>query len=358
MIGAGAAGLATAAVLRRRGVDVTVVDRADQVGGAWPNRYDSLRLNTVRWMSDLPGHRMPRALGRWVGRDDVSAYLTGYADHHGLRIELGVAVDRIATSASRRWRVVAGGGARVVDAVVVATGHSAVPTTPDWAGAADFRGRLVHGADYVRAADHAGRRVLVVGAGSTGGEICVDLVGAGADVTWSVRTAPRVFPREIRGVPTTPFAPLVDALPDGWVDRAAPRIERRAYGPRDYLPEPSESMLTLLARCKEPMTADGIVELLRSGRVRVVAPVSDLTPDGARLADDSFEPADDVIAATGYRTGLAPLVRHLDVLDAAGRPRALVPRPNLAFVGYRIPFTGTLWAIDHDARVVARALTR
>jgi putative flavoprotein involved in K+ transport len=354
VIGAGPAGLASAAWLRRLGVDATVVDRRPQVGGSWPTRYDSLRLNTVRWMSDLPGHRMGRELGRWVGRDDVVAYLREYAAHHGLPVRLGAPVSGIEPT-GERWAVEVDGTVERVAAVVVATGHSAQPHTPAW-GVDGFRGRLLHAADYRRPADHLGRRVLVVGAGSSGGEICVDLAAAGLTPTWSVHTAPRLFPREAAGVPVTPFAPLADALPDRLVDRIAPLAERAIHGRRDYLPDPPEPMMRLLARCKEPMTADGIVDLVRRRRVRVVAAVAGLTERGARLDDGTTVEVDDVVAATGYRPGLDPLVGHLGVLDDGGRPVALVPRRGLGFVGFRIPLTGTLWAIEHDARAVARRL--
>jgi hypothetical protein len=89
-----------------------------------------------------------------------------------------------------------------------------------------------------------------------------------------------------------------------------------------------------------------------------VAGVAALEPAGAVLDDGTRVAADHVIAATGYRTGLEPLVGHLGVLDDDGRPTGLVPRPGLGFVGFRIPLTGTLWAIDRDARRVAAALAR
>lgn len=361
VIGAGAAGLATAALLRRRGVDAVVFDRSDVIGGSWPGRYAAVRLNTVRWMSDLPGHRMPRRFGRWVGRDDLVVYLQDYADHHHLPVRLGAVVDRIEHGAgcageAAGWTVQVNGGDERFDGVVVATGHSARPTLPEWAGESSFPGRVLHSGSYRRPADHTGTRVLVVGAGSSGGEICVDLAGAGIDVTWSVRTAPRVFPREVTGMPATPFGPLADLLPDSLVDRLAPAAERLVSGPRDYLPEPTAPMMGLLARCKEPMTADGIVELVRNGSVRVVEAVERLDGRGAHLADGSLVEVDDVIAATGFHTGLEPLVGHLGVLDLHGRPTDLVPRSGLAFVGFRIPLTGTLWAIETDARRTASRL--
>ena len=358
VIGAGPAGLATAALLRRVGMDTTIFDRSDQIGGAWPHRYDSLRLNTVRWMSDLPGLRMDRSLGRWVGRDDLVTYLRRYADHHGLDVRLGppADVERVARSAKGGWSIELPNGSRAFDGVVIATGHSLRPVMPEWAGLDRFEGRVMHSAEYRRPADHLGARVLVVGAGSSGGEICVDLANAGVDVTWSVRTAPRVFPREVFGVPATPFAPPSDLLPDPLLDRLAPQAERLVYGRRDYLPEPVTPMMQLLARCKEPMTADGIVELIREGRVEVVAAVAALERTGAVLTDGTRVPAEHVIAATGYRTGLDPLVGDLGVLDPDGRPTSAVPVPGLGFVGFRVPLTGTLWAIDRDARHVASSI--
>jgi putative flavoprotein involved in K+ transport len=359
VIGAGPAGLATAALLRRGGVRAVVFDRSDRVGSSWAARYDSLRLNTVRWMSDLPGLRMDRSLGRWVGRDDLVDYLERYAAHH--RLECVMGADGVVSTVEPRddgWAVVASSGRRSFDAVVVATGHSRAPKLPDWPGSSDYSGRVLHAMDYRRPIDLVGSRVLVVGAGSSGGEICVDLAEAGVEVTWAVRSAPQVFPREVVGVPATPFAPAGDALPDPVLDRIAPWIERRIYGARDYLPEPTSPMMELLADCKEPMTADGIVDLIRSGRVRVVDAVADLDPTGARLVDGSHVDADQVIAATGYRAALEPLVGHLGVLDPDGRPTRLLPRPGLGFVGFRIPLTGTLWAIDRDAHQVADALTR
>src|SRR3954470_18675548 len=89
VIGAGPAGLAAAAMLRRRGVDTVVVDRAESVGASWRGHYDRLHLHTVRWLSGLPGMRIPRSEGRWVARDGVVEYLERYAADHALDLALG-----------------------------------------------------------------------------------------------------------------------------------------------------------------------------------------------------------------------------------------------------------------------------
>ena len=77
--GGGAAGLAAAAELDRRGIASVVLDRGDSIGSSWAGRYDSLRLNTPRLTSSLARYRMPRRYGRWPTRDDMVEYLNDYA---------------------------------------------------------------------------------------------------------------------------------------------------------------------------------------------------------------------------------------------------------------------------------------
>ena len=79
VIGAGPAGLASAAELRRRGVPAVVLERADGVAASWRGRYDRLRLNTSRWFSRLPGGSYARGTGIFPSRDEVVRYLEDYA---------------------------------------------------------------------------------------------------------------------------------------------------------------------------------------------------------------------------------------------------------------------------------------
>jgi putative flavoprotein involved in K+ transport len=64
--------------------------------------------------------------------------------------------------------------------VVVATGHNHTPYVPDWLARGGFDGELIHAGAYRNGRPYAGRDVLVIGAGSTGAEIAVDLVEHGA----------------------------------------------------------------------------------------------------------------------------------------------------------------------------------
>src|SRR5207249_762943 len=81
VVGASAAGLATAAQLRRRGRPFEVLEAEDRVAGPWRRHYDRLHLHTPRSISGLPGLPMPSHWSRYVARDRVVEYLERYRAH-------------------------------------------------------------------------------------------------------------------------------------------------------------------------------------------------------------------------------------------------------------------------------------
>jgi len=78
IIGAGLAGLAVAAELRKRGVAVRLLEGARRVAEPWRRRYAGLHLNTHRCLSHLPGRTMSRRAGPFPGRNAVIRYLENY----------------------------------------------------------------------------------------------------------------------------------------------------------------------------------------------------------------------------------------------------------------------------------------
>src|SRR5207247_4069097 len=97
--------------------------------------------------------------------------------------------------------------------VVVATGIVSNPYVPEIPGRQLFGGRVLHSVEYRRPDGFTGRRVLVVGAGNSAGEISVELARAGADVTLAVRRGASVIPREIAGIPIQYFSVVLASLP-------------------------------------------------------------------------------------------------------------------------------------------------
>lgn len=363
VLGAGPAGLATAAELLARAVPVTVLERGDRPGAAWTGRYDALRFNTSRRRSALPGAPFPRAYGQFPTRDQYVAYLQRYAADHGVPVETGVEVTRIRPDDDGGWRVSTSAGDRRARHVVVATGALNRPKLPSWAVRSTFRGEVLHSSAYRSPAPFAGRTVVVAGAGTSGMEIAHQLVAGGAArVLLAVRTPPNILLRELHGVPGDLPVPLLLHLPDPLVDRLLFALQRRTVGDLSAygLPRPTEgAMAAIRARGVTPAIVDRVVlDEIRAGAIECVPAVVGLDGADVVLAGGRREPADAVIAATGYRTGLEELVGGLGVLDEHGMPRDGAGRelvPGLRFVGY-VHRPGLTGYVGKIARRVAREI--
>src|SRR3954447_20903910 len=119
VIGAGPAGLATAGALRHYGIGSIVLER-DAIGASWRKHYDRLHLHTVRWLSHLPGYKMPARYGKWVARDDVVEYLEDYVAAHNLDVRENVEVETLVRDDDTDgWRVTTAGGEELVAPRVV-----------------------------------------------------------------------------------------------------------------------------------------------------------------------------------------------------------------------------------------------
>jgi putative flavoprotein involved in K+ transport len=370
VIGAGPAGLAAAAMLQRRGVATVVLERAGVVGASWRRHYDRLRLHTVRWLSDLPGQAFPRSDGRWVSRDGVVRYLEVYAARQRLRVRLRTQVERVVPAddgAGGGWLVRTSDGVLRASSVVVATGFNHHPVLPDWPGRDDFPGELLHSSVYRNPLPYGGRDVLVVGAGNSGAEIATDLAeGGAARVRLSVRTPPNFLPRALLGIPTQVLGVTMRPLPPPVVDRLSTLTRRLVLGDlsRYGMPPPPRGMHTrAIEEQRVPILDVGLVPALKSRRVQVVAAVERFDGPQAVLADGGRLRPDVVIAATGFRHGLEPLVGHLGVLDPHGLPVAHGPvaaphAPGLYFIGFTNPISGILREIGRDAKRIAREAAR
>jgi putative flavoprotein involved in K+ transport len=366
VVGAGPAGLAVAAMLQRGGVETVVVDRADAVGAAWRGHYERLHLHTVRWLSNLPGYRIPRRYGKWVARDDVVRYLEAYCAHHSLEVRLSTEITRIERDGDE-WVLRCPRGDLRATYVVVANGHNHTPDLPDWPGADGFSGELLHASAYRNAKPYIGKDVLVVGAGNTGAEIALDLLETGAtSVKVSIRTPPHIIFRQLNGIANPVLGVAFRHLPPRIFDPIARRLREATLGDlSEYgLPAPTDGLYERVVRDDAiPLVDMGFIDVVKSGQVTIVAAVVGFDADKVQLADGSSLAVDAVVAATGYRRGLDPLVGDLGVLGNDGRPvvrggRTSPQAPNLWFSGYTNPVSGMFRELGIDAKRIARAVVR
>ena len=360
VIGAGPAGLACAVDLQRRGREVVVLEQGEAVGAAWSGRYRCLRLNSGRAFSTLPGQRYPRGTPIFPTRDQVIRYLQEYAA--GLDVRTATRAERV-DPADGGWCVTTDRGPVSARCVVVATGLLAEPVLPSALSGAAVP--VVHSGQYVDGAPYRGQSVLVVGSGSSGFEIAHDLVEHGAaQVRLSVRTPPNVLPRAVGGMPGDPVVRVLEHLPPRIADGQLRVLRRLTIGDLSPygLPVPAQGPFARLAQDGgSPAIVDPeVLDDLRAGRIEVVAGVARADAGSVHLADGSTVAVDAVVAATGFRTGLEPLVGHLGVLDERGVPTAFdesPARPGLHFLNFGMR-PGLLGAAGGRARRTAGSVAR
>ena len=333
-----------------------MLERGDTVGYSWVNLYDSLTLHTGKHLSALPRVTFDRRVPLFPSRRDFVDYLHRYADVLELPVETG----RTVIAMERRndeWLVRTDRGDITARDVVVATGIIASPRVPDIPGHERFRGRVMHSVEYRRPAGFAGRRVLVVGVGNSGGEIASELANAGARVTIAVRSGANVVPRQVAGIPIQYLSFAMRALPKRARSAIAGvfgRITELRRG-KPVLPKPAHGPLEAI-----PLIGFHLVDAIKAGKVTVRGGVLRLTESAAQFMDGVEEPFDDVILATGFTAALAPL-RSLVRTDAKGfAVRAdrvtSADQPHLYFVGHSYDATGGLYNIRRDSALAAERI--
>lgn len=343
VIGAGQAGLSAAYHLRRRGFapstssgpSFVVLDAEAAPGGAWQHRWVSLRMGTVNGIHELPGFPVPPADPLAPSRDVLPEYFAEYEERHDLRVLRPVtvsAVRRMDDSPTGRLLVESDRGAWAARHVINATGTWRRPFWPHYPGQERFGGRQLHVHDYVAADEFAGTRVVIVGAGISAVQLLAEISRV-ADTFWVTRhevvwdaaefdTAARVA--AIAGVEERvrqglPPGSVISVTGQHWTPWAQAAADRGVL-------------------VRHPMFAS-------------------VEEDGVRMPDGTFEPADVILWATGFRADIAHL-SPLGLRTPAGGIRVAdgraIDEPRLFLIGYG-PSQSTVGA-NRAGRAAARAV--
>lgn len=365
IIGAGPGGLAVAWTLKAAGLNPLILDREKIPCSTWYTYYRSMRMNSWRRLSSLPGMRLSAEYGPWPMRDDFLNYIKEYVKVLDPDIRFETEAHRIERR-SGRWTVCSSAGDLESQHVVVATGLHRKPYIPDWPGLNEFGGEFLHAREYRVPDPYVDKDVLVVGCGPTGIDIAVAVSRAGASrVRISVRHTPVLFK-------LSPVTSLLSQaikhgpLPDWLVNRVSLLMHRLTWGDlTPYgLPTPTEGTMAGAARTGHTYGAidRGLVPALRAGTIEAVPGVTGFSKKEVLLDGGVSIRPEVVIVATGQRPVLEELVGHLDVLSQpGGRPivhggKTAAHAPGLYFQGYRLP-SGQVPDMAVDARTIARAIT-
>jgi cation diffusion facilitator CzcD-associated flavoprotein CzcO len=289
IVGAGQAGLSVAYHLRRLGLipgtDFVILDRGPSTGGAWQFRWESLRLDKTNRVNDLPGMSelgvsFDTADGSIPAKDVVADYYRRYEEHYDLRVVRPANVVAVSSLDDGRLLVESTGGDFETELVVNASGTWAAPFRPYIPHAESFLGIQLGTPEYHSAEVFAGMHVVVVGGGISAVGFLLELEGVAASTVWVTR-------RPIR------FA----NNPEAGIQAVAAQDAAARAG----LVSPS-----IVSGTDLPATPTNLAAAERG--ILVARPMfTAIEPTGVRFSDGSFEPADAIIWATGFRAD----VRHL-----------------------------------------------
>jgi len=347
IIGAGPAGLAVAACLARRGVPLLLLERDRHVGSSWRRHYQQLQLHTDKARSALPDLPFPHGTPRYPTRNQFIAYLEAYTQHFRLEPRFGIDVHDVVKDGDR-WRVVTNQGGFLTGHVVLATGHAARARLPTWPGMSEFAGVVLHTSRYQTGLPFRHTRVLVIGAGNSAQDVALDLIAHQAHVSWSVRSATNVIPRDPLGLPVLLVAQALRHLPARWRDTLTHPLRWWLYHdlPRYGLPAPPYGPFVQIERDgRVPVIDTGIARALREHAVRLLGEIHHFTPNGVVLNSGVEHHFDVVILATGYAPARFP-------------SQPPMPGNGLYVCGQQVAATGMLHAISREARRIAADIAR
>jgi putative flavoprotein involved in K+ transport len=315
VIGAGQAGLTMGYFLVRQGRRFLIFERADAIGSAWHERWESLTLFTPRRYSALPGLPFPGDPDGYPTRDEVIAYLERYAETFQLPIELNSEVKKLDVGDEVRFRLELEHRTIAADQVVVATGPFQKPFVPKLAQKLSPDLFQTHAVGYGRPSDVPQGTVLVVGGGNTGFQIAKEL-SATQKVVLSVGSRQKPLPQRLLGR---------DLF--WWLTKAG------------ILNKNIESRLGRKLSTRDTLIGSSPRELKRRYGVELKPRAAGSDGRTVRFEDGSELALDAVIWATGYRPDYSWI--RLPVFDD-GRlhhRRGVTDVPGLYFLGLTWQYT-------------------
>ncbi|TFV58845.1 NAD(P)/FAD-dependent oxidoreductase [Mycobacterium sp. PS03-16] len=424
VIGAGPGGIAAGYLLRRRGItDFVILERGHDFGGTWrDNHYPGLAVDIPTLWYQLSFAVNPDWSRLFAPGPEIYAYLRDTAKRLGLyphlRPHREVACQRW-DEAAGLWRLTLADGARVSARFVISSVGGYVNAKPrvDIEGIDDFTGTILRPNAWDDTYDPHGKRVAVIGTGSSGVQIAAALSGVAANLDVFQRTPAWVLPKIDFDIPpamrralrvpgvvpavnlagrylmdafmVAPIVHLFSRLPDRLLVRAMPCYD--AYCRALYrlllrvVVRDAATRRALVPRygilAKRPVISSSFLPALNHPDTHLITtPIERITAGGVRTADGVEHPADLLVLATGYelwtdpetyRVGtvvgdngfdLAEFYRAHGLRAYAGTAHPRLPNRweivgPLGFVGFAWPdFVETMAA--HAVRVIAEARRR
>jgi cation diffusion facilitator CzcD-associated flavoprotein CzcO len=325
VIGGGQAGLSVSFYLKKLGLepgeDFVILDRGPITGGAWQFRWDALHIGSAHRINDLPGMdaagiSFENADRVSPAREVVADYYQQYEEFYGLGVVRPAAVTSVVDL--QPLLAVTYKGAtdeRTIrsEIVINATGTWGAPFIPWYPGRGSFTGRQLHTAEYRGAEEFAGKKVVVVGGGTSAIGFLLEMESLAEELVWVSRRP-------------------IDFLEDGELNLEA---RQSAVALQDEAARAGRALPSVVAGTGVPRT-----RRIQAGIERGVLtprPMFDsIEPAGVRWSNGAFQEADAIIWSTGFR----PELRHLAPLRLREKEGGVSVANGTSWKDSRIFFAG------------------
>jgi cation diffusion facilitator CzcD-associated flavoprotein CzcO len=346
IVGAGMSGLCMGEALERAGIeDFTLYEKAGEVGGTWrENRYPGLTCDVPSRFYSFSFSPNPGWTSSFSPGHEIQDYFVRVAGERGLRphIRFGAEIAG-ARWDGERWSLRSAAGEQIeADVLVTATGVLHHPRLPEIAGSQTFDGPSFHSARWDESVDLAGKRVAVIGTGSTGVQITAAVAGVAGRLELFQRTPQWILP-----VPNRPYSRLWRALmahvPP--LNRLAYRYNQRTLeailGPAVTRPGWQRAAISAACRanlrfgvrdpdlrarltpdyepmCKRLVMSAGFYRAVQRDDVELVTDgIERVEPRGIVTADGTLHELDVIVYATGFDAHA--YMRPMEITGDGGR---------------------------------------
>jgi cation diffusion facilitator CzcD-associated flavoprotein CzcO len=349
IIGAGMAGLLAGIKLLERGdSDFVIYEKGDSVGGTWrENTYPGLSCDTPAHSYTYSFAYNPDWSAYYAPGPEIRQYFETVADRYGLKkfIRFGTEIAS-ADWDGEAWQVRTKDGQTDRGHVLVAaTGVLHHPHVPEIAGLSDFAGACFHSARWDHAVPLDGRRIGVIGTGSTGVQIVCALAKRAGRLVQFQRSAQWIMPcpdtvyseedrrafredpsriEQVRSGPEAAarrarFTTAIGDAQSPELQEIQDIVERNLEeSVRD--PALREKLRPdYRAACKRMIFSPSYYQAVQEPAVFVEdGAIERVEPDGVRMRDGTFHDLDVLVLATGFKVDrfVRPIrIRGEDGLD-------------------------------------------
>jgi cation diffusion facilitator CzcD-associated flavoprotein CzcO len=344
IIGAGMSGILSAIKLQEAGLDNFVIyEKADRLGGTWrENEYAGVACDVPSHMYSYSFAPNPEWSHRQSPGAEIQAYFEDVAHRYEVdsRIQFGKEITRC-EFVDGRWKIeMADGSTDEGDFVIAATGVLHHPSYPDIEGLDSFEGATFHSARWNHDTPLAGKRIGIVGTGSTAIQIVSALVDEVGELSLFQRTPQWVLPmenpayseaekaefrrnpsamKEIREDVTRQF---IDGFANILHDAESPMLKAIHDTCEANLensvkdPELREKLRpNYRAACKRLVISENFYDAIQRPNAKLVTEgIERVEKTGVRTSDGKLHELDVLILATGFRVD-----RFMRPMEVVGR---------------------------------------